>query len=341
MKKTIFLLSVMAILPGSLFAQKVVKMAGYSSVEGMAKLVETFNDTVGKEKGITLTYENKKETLDSTLTKGTPFNADLVQVKDAGNIYHTKEHNMFAPVNSEVLKSNIPAHLRDKDNTWFGITKRARIIYYNSKYVSPDMLSTYEDLGNPFWKGKLCLRTSRKMYNSSMVAFFLETKGEEATREMLEGWMANNPIVKEKDLSGVIQAVHDGECWVGVANTYYLGHFMWPADPEKPAYPDTPVRAFFPNQETYGAHVNVKAYGVTSESTNKEEATVVLEFLSTPVAQKIITHNTHEFPVNENSEKSKFHHLLGEFVENKVFDMEKATTRKEEALDLTLNMGWN
>jgi iron(III) transport system substrate-binding protein len=345
MKKILFLL---AILSQPVIAQDVVKMVGYSSVEGMDKLVKTFNDTLGKDKNITLTYVEKKKELDQMLKEGAPLNADLVQIKDAGNFFHTKEHGTLAPVNSAVLEKNIPAHLRDKDNTWFGMTKRARIIYYNSNYVTPDQLSTYEDLGNPYWRNKLCLRTSRKMYNSSMVAFFLEEKGEKATREMLEGWMANNPKIKAKDmtgkedpLDGVIKAVHEGDCWVGVANTYYLGHFIRPNDPSKPAHPDTPVRAFFPNQDSYGSHVNVKAYGVTSESKNFEAAKVVLEFLSTPVAQKIITHNTHETPVNVETEKSSFHNLIGEFKENKDFDLEKATTRKQEALDLTLEMGWN
>lgn len=341
MKKLFLLASIMALVPSTLLASTSVKMIGYSSVKGMTRLVSEFNNTIGKLENITLKYETKKKEIDQSLKDGSKLNADVVQIKDAGNIYHTKEHKLFTVIESEILKRNIPAHMRDKDNTWFGITKRARIIFYNSNFVNPEQLSTYEDLANPIWKDKLCLRTSRKMYNSSLVAFFLETKGESQTHAMIKGWMENNPIVKPKDLSGVIQAVHDGECLVGVANTYYLGHFMWPNDPSKPAHPDTPVRAFFPNQETYGAHINIKAYGVTAESMNKPAAQLVLEFLSTPAAQKIISHNTHEFPVNSKTERSKFQSLMSNFIENDEFNLEQATLRKQEALDLTMDLGWD
>ena len=152
--------------------------------------------------------------------------ADIFITVDAGRLQRAKEANVLQAVESEVLNSNIPQNLRDSDNLWFGLSQRARTIFYAKDKVKPGQLSSYEDLGDPKWKGKICLRSSNNIYNQSLVASMIENIGLEQTQawaEKLIDNLAKPPSGGDTDL---IKAVAAGVCEVTLANTYYFGRIM-------------------------------------------------------------------------------------------------------------------
>lgn len=195
---------------------------------------------------------------------GTP--ADMLITVDAGNLWRASSEGILQSVNSRVLKRNIPSHLRDPNNQWFGLSVRARTIVYSTKRVKPNTLSTYEDLATGKWKGRLCLRTSKKVYNQSMVAMMIARLGEKATEEIVRGWVENLAADVFSNDRAVIKAIDAGQCDVGIINTYYYGRL-------KKKKPDLAVALFWPNQNGRGVHINVSGAGVTRHAKNPKAAT--------------------------------------------------------------------
>ena len=184
-------------------------------------------------------------------------------------------------MNSATLKANIPAHLRDPDGHWFGLSVRARTIVYNPKQVKPAELSTYEDLANPKWKGRLCLRTSKKVYNQSLVAMMIARLGEPQSEKVVRGWVANLATDVFPDDTKKMEAIAAGQCDVGIVSTYYYGRLM-------KKKPELPLALFWPNQKDRGVHVNVSGAGVTQHAKHRAAAVKLLEWLSSEKAQAFI-----------------------------------------------------
>ena len=217
--------------------------------------------------------------------------ADLLITVDAGNLWRAAEEGVLQPVKSAVLSKNIPAHLHDPGNQWFGLSVRARTIVYSTVRVKPSELSTYEDLASAKWKKRLCLRTSKKVYNQSLVATMIARLGEEKTDEVIRGWVANLATDVFSNDTSLMQAIEAGQCDVGIVNTYYYGRL-------KKKQPNLDVALFWPNQETSGVHVNVSGAGVTRYAKHRDSAVKFLEWLSTPPAQKILAESNMEYPAN-------------------------------------------
>ena len=169
------------------------------------------------------------------------------------------ERNLLVPIDSEALAQSVPAALRDPENRWFGFSKRARTLAYNTEKVSPDDLSSYEDLADPKWRGKLCLRTSKKVYNQSLVAALIAHHGEQAAEEMVKGWVANLAVAPFSNDTKALQAVAMGQCDVTIVNSYYYGRLMREE-------PDLKLALFWPNQDSQGVHVNVSGGGLLAKS---------------------------------------------------------------------------
>ncbi len=149
------------------------------------------------------------------LAEGPATPADLLITVDAGNLWQAAERGVLQAVDSKVLQENIPAHLRDPGNRWFGLSVRARTIVYNTNRVNPGELHSYEALAEPKWRGRLCLRTSKKVYNQSLVAMLLAEHGEAATEQMVRGWVANLAVEPLSDDTRALQAVaaaHPSSC---------------------------------------------------------------------------------------------------------------------------------
>jgi iron(III) transport system substrate-binding protein len=216
--------------------------------------------------------------------------ADVLLTVDAGNLWNAARAGLLARTDSPEIQANIPAHLRDPENRWVGLTVRARTIMYNTRKVTPSELGTYEALGDPKWKGRLCLRTSGYIYNQSLLATMIKRHGEARTEAIVRGWVANQPTLINGDTK-ILEAIAAGQCDVGITNHYYLARLVSKT-------PDFPVAPFWANQQTTGTHVNISGAGVTAQAKNRAQAVKFLEFLSSPEAQQMFADLSFEYPAN-------------------------------------------
>lgn len=216
--------------------------------------------------------------------------ADVLLTVDVGNLWYAARAGLLSRVDSPALEANVPAHLRDPEHRWFGLTVRARTIVYNTRKVQPAELSTYEALGDPRWKGRLCLRTSSYIYNQSLLAMMIKRHGEARTESIVRGWVANQPTLINGDTK-ILESIAAGQCDVGLVNHYYLARVV-------AKDPGFPVAIFWANQPATGTHVNVSGAGVTAHARHRAEAIKFLEFLSSPEAQQLFADLSFEYPAN-------------------------------------------
>ncbi len=256
-------------------------------------LIKPLFDLFTAETGIEVQYQTGEEgpLIARLQAEGDRTFADILYTVDAGNLWSAAEKGLLAPIDSPVLEANIPAHLQDPLNRWFGLSVRARTIAYSTDRVDPSSLSTYEALALPEWKGRLCLRTSRKVYNMSLVATMIERLGQEEAQRVVEGWVENLATrVFSSDLL-LLEAIAAGQCDVGIVNTYYLGQLQ-------AQKPDVPVALYWANQESSGVHVNVSGAGVTTFAKNPAGAKKLIEWLSTREPQQLFSELNLEYPAN-------------------------------------------
>ncbi|HEY5807695.1 MAG TPA: extracellular solute-binding protein [Povalibacter sp.] len=217
--------------------------------------------------------------------------ADLLITVDAGVLWHAAQLGLLRSTNSTVLDANIPEHLRDPGKRWFGLTVRARTIVYSSERVKPEELDSYESLTDPRWKNRLCLRTSKSVYNQSLVAMLIAEHGEEKTERIVRGWVANlaAPVFANDTL--LMQAIEAGQCDVGIVNTYYFGRLQRDN-------PRLPLKLFWADQQGKGTHVNISGAGITLHAPRAEKALKFLEWLSQPQAQDMFAGVDLEYPAS-------------------------------------------
>lgn len=256
-------------------------------------LIKPFFEQFTKETGIPVIYitDAAAPLISRLKAEGERSPADILMTVDAGNLWQATQEEVLQPLESEVLESNIPESLQDPGNEWFGLTVRARTIIYSKERVKPEELTTYEALGDEQWQGRLCLRTSKKVYNQSLVAMLIARHGEEKAQQIVEGWVANLATDPFSNDTKVMKAIEAGACDVGIVNTYYFGRL------EK-ENPEIPLALFWPNQQTTGVHVNVSGAGITKHSTNVENAKKLLEWLSSAEAQQMYAGLNMEYPAN-------------------------------------------
>lgn len=277
------------------------------------QLIKPLFDAYTKETGTAIKFRTDKEgvLLQKLKAEGVNTPADMLITVDAGNLWQAANLGLLQPVQSKTLSDNIPAHLRDPANQWFGLSVRARTIVYNKNKVKPGELSTYEDLGNPKWKGRLCLRTSKTVYNQSLVAMMIHEYGEPKTEQIIKSWVANLATPPISDDARAMAAVAAGQCDVTVVNTYYFGRLM-------KKKPDLPLAIFWPNQDTKesGVHVNVSGAGITRHAKHQAEAVKFLEWLSTEKAQKLFADVDMEYPASPKVKPDALVAAWGEFKQN-------------------------
>jgi iron(III) transport system substrate-binding protein len=256
------------------------------------KLIKPMFDAFAAKTGIQVTYFTAKapELFERLKAEGTHTPADVLMTVDAGNLWIADHAGYLQGFRSPIVEKNIPAHLRAKHNAWVGLSVRARPIMFSTRRVKPTELSTYEALGNPRWRGRLCLRTSRKVYTQSLVATMIKTLGEQRTAAVLRGWMKNEPHIFNSDTK-MLEAIAAGQCDVTIANTYYLARLQTKD-------PTFPVAVFWPNQDGRGVHVNISGAGVTQHAKHRAEAIQLIEFLTSPDAQHLYADANYEYPAN-------------------------------------------
>ncbi len=222
--------------------------------------------------------------------------ADVFITVDAGNLGYAAAEGLLLPLESTVLEVNVPEHLRDEQNRWTGLSLRARTIVYSTERVAPEELSSYEALGDEAFEGFLCLRTSKKVYNQSLVAMLIAEHGEEKTQQIVESWVNNLAVAPLSNDTKVMEAIVAGQCDVGIVNTYYYGRL-------KAKNPDLPLALFWPNQEAEegaakGVHVNISGAGVVKYSKRPAAAQALVEWMASDDAQAIFGGVNQEYPIN-------------------------------------------
>ncbi len=302
------------------------------------QLIKPLFDAYTKATGTTVQFITDKEgpLLTRLQSEGANTPADLLITVDAGNLWQAAEAGLLQPVQSATLEANIPAHLRDPDNRWFGLSVRARTVVYNRNTVKPAELGTYEDLADPKWKGRLCLRTSKKVYNQSLVAMLIHAHGEAEAERIVKGWVANLAVDPFADDTKALEAVAAGICDVTLVNTYYYGRLLSKS-------PNLPLAIFWPNQQVTGhaagVHVNVSGAGVTRHAKHAAEAVKLLEWLSSRQAQNLYADENLEYPANPQVPPAAVVKAWGEFKQNPL-NVSAAGKRQAEAVMLMDRAGY-
>ena len=276
------------VVPAAVFAETLVVYSARNE-----HLIKPVFDAYTRETGVEVQFTTGDAAvlIERLAAEGRNSPADLLMTVDAGELWNAAERGLLQPVKSAVLERNVPAHLRDPGGRWFGLSMRARTIAYSPKRVDPATLSTYEALAAPAWKGRLCLRTSKKVYNQSLVATMIAAQGEAATERTVRGWVTNLATDVFANDTQLLEAIAAGQCDVGIVNTYYYGRIV----KERPEFP---VKLSWANQGAGGVHVNISGAGIAKHSRRTAAATRFLEWLSGSSAQAHFAAVNMEFPVN-------------------------------------------
>ncbi len=262
-------------------------------------LYKNFED----ETGITINRieGNADELIARIEAEGANSPADVLLTVDAGRLWRAEEAGLFQPVESEVLVERIPAEYRHPDGEWFGFSKRARVIYYDKENVDPSLITSYQDLARAELEGKVCIRPGSNIYNLSLMAGLLDHVGPEAASEWAEGVVANFARPPQGNDTAQIKDVATDACDVAVGNTYYFARLMNSDDAADQAVVER-VGVIFPNQDSWGTHVNISGGGVIATSPNRENAVKFLEYLASDEAQQYFANGNNEYAVVEGVE---------------------------------------
>ena len=264
--------------------------------------------------------------------------ADILLTVDAGRLVRAKDMGLLEPVSSKILTKNVPEMMRDSENHWFGLSVRARVIAYAKDRIKEDELSTYEDLADPKWRGKIVVRSSNNIYNQSLLASLINENGSKNALEWAKSVrknMARKPRGNDRDQA---RAVASGVADLAIINTYYLGLLANSSDKADREVAEK-LNIFFPNQNGRGTHINVSGVAVTKSSKNKKEAIRFIEFLTQENNQRIFSEANYEYPLDYNNSKSKIHLKWGRFKADSI-DLSILGKNNAEAVKIFDLAGW-
>jgi iron(III) transport system substrate-binding protein len=303
-------------------------------------LIKPLLDRFTEQTGIRVNLVSAK---DDTLIKrleseGRNSPADLLLTADAGRLHRARELGLLAPVQSDTLEQRIPASYRDPEGHWFGLSLRARPILYVRDRVDPAELSTYAALTDPRWKGRICIRSSDNIYNQSLVAAMIATRGEAETEAWARGLVANFARPPRGGDRDQIKAAAAGQCDIAIANTYYLAAMLNDAQASERASAER-LAVFWPDQDGAGVHVNVSGVGLTTAARNRDQALRLMEFLVSDEAQRWYADSNHEYPVVEGVEASDTLKAWGSFKPDGI-NLSELGRYNADALRLMDRVGW-
>ena len=272
------------------------------------------------------------------LAEGARSPADVVLTVDIGRLYAYADKRLFAKVSSAKLMANIPAHLRDSESRWFGLSKRARIVAISRTRVKPSEVLRIEDLSNPKWKGRVCSRPGSHVYNRALLASMIAAHGEEAAEKWARGLVNNLARRPQGNDRAQVKAIYEGVCDVAIINSYYYGKLKTSKVPVQREWAKS-IQIVFTNQNDRGNHVNISGGGVAIHSKNKVGAVQLLEFLTEQTAQTLYGEINFEFPVNPAVEASKEVRSWGAFKEDRL-PIEQIATLTPDAQRIIDRAGW-
>jgi iron(III) transport system substrate-binding protein len=299
-------------------------------------LYDTFTEQTGI--AVNLIEGDADQLLERIKAEGGNSPADVLITVDAGRLWRADQAGLLQPVSSSVLEDAIPAELRHPEGKWFGFSQRLRGIVYAKDRVNPSEITSYEDLADAKWQGRICIRSSTNVYNQSLVASMIEADGLEATEAWAKGLVGNLARPPQGGDTDQIEAVAAGECDVAVVNHYYFVRLLESDAAEERAIGDK-VGILFPNQDGRGVHANVSGGGVVATSPNKDNAVKFLEYLTTPQAQAYFAQGNYEFPVVEGVKLDPVLEQWGE-IKTDAVNAAKLGENNPDAVKLMDRVGW-
>lgn len=314
------------LMAGGALAQE-VNIYSHRQPELIQPLLDAFTAQTGIPVNIAFVDKGMVEKLKA---EGARSPADLILTVDVARLGEVKDAGVTQAVNDPALDAAIPAAMRDADHQWYGLTTRARIVYASEDRVADGEVTTYEDLADPKWKGRICTRPFTNDYNVALTAAYLAHHGEADTVKWLEGIKAN--LAKKPDGSdrAQVKSIWAKECDISIGNTYYMGQML--ADPEQKDWAES-VRIVFPKFENGGTHVNVSGVAMTASAPNKDAALKLMEFLASDEAQKIYAETNNEFPIKAGVARSELVQSWGEFTPD-TLELTEISRLRPEALKL-------
>ncbi|MYD44228.1 MAG: Fe(3+) ABC transporter substrate-binding protein [Gammaproteobacteria bacterium] len=262
--------------------------------------------------------------------------ADVLITVDAGRLWRAQNAGVFQPIESAVLSAQIPAHLREKEGHWYGLSKRARVIVASKLTDLPIAINQYEDLANEALRGLVCMRSSSNIYNLSLMASLIDVHGPEAAEQWAAGVVANFARSPQGNDTANITAIASGECGLTLANTYYIGRMLASEDEDTRKMAQS-VQVVFPNQDGRGTHVNISGAGITKFAPNRDHAIRFIEYLTSDYAQRLFAEGNNEYAVI--GESSGPIATLGTFSEDDIL-AQKLGENQSEAVRVFDRAGW-
>lgn len=299
-------------------------------------LLDQFSSQTGIK--VNLVAGNADALIQRLTSEGINSPADVLLTVDAGNLNRAKELGLFQPVRSEALEKTVPASYRDQEGHWFGLSMRARPIMIAKDRVDAAALSTYQDLTDPRWKRKVCVRSSGNVYNQSMVAAMIAQHGVQMTEAWAKGLVANFARPPQGGDRDQIKALAAGQCDVALVNTYYLGGMLNSSQADE-VEAASKVAIVWPNQKDRGVHVNVSGAGMTKHAKNKANAVRLLEFLVSEEAQRWYAEANYEYPVRPGTPMSETLASWGDFKADDL-NLSILGDHNPEAVRLMDRAGW-
>jgi iron(III) transport system substrate-binding protein len=284
-----------------------INIYSHRQPELIQPLIDAYTAETGDTVNIAFVDKGMAERL---VAEGDRSPADLVLTVDIARLMEIVEAGVTQPVESEVLAANIPETLRDPNGQWFGLTARARIVYAAVDRVQPDEVTSYEDLADPKWAGRICTRSGLHDYNIALLSAVIAHHGEAAAKTWVEGLKANLARKPDGGDRDQVQAIAAGECDIAIGNTYYIGQML--ADPEQKAAAEA-VRIEFPVFEGDGVHLNISGMAMTKAAPNREAALRFMEWLAGDAAQQIYATTNNEYPVKPGVTRSALVAGWGDF----------------------------
>ena len=305
-----------------------VNVYSYRQPELIAPLTDAFTEETGI--AVNVAYLNKGM-VERLVAEGSRSPADVILTVDISRLAAAVEAGVTQPVASAKMAENVPADFRDPAGHWFGLTTRARVVYASKDRVADGEITTYEDLADPKWKGRICTRSGTHAYMTALTAAVIYHAGEEGAKSWLEGVKSNLARKPQGNDRAQVKAIWAGECDISLGNTYYMGAML--SDAEQTEWANS-VRLEFPEFADGGTHVNVSGVAMTAAAPNPDEALAFMEFLTSPRAQEIYAEANHEYPIAPFSEPSALVASWGAFTADPVNLMDIAALRRD-ALRLT------
>ncbi len=337
-KRGVWLAIVLGIwmLAGAVQAAEEVNLYSARKEELIKPLLDKFTVKTGIK--VNLVTGKEDALLERLKSEGRNSPADLLLTSDAGRLHRAQEAGVLAPVDSATLKKLVPAHYRDPQGRWYGLSVRARPIAYVTQRVHANELSTYEALAERKWKGRICIRSSDNIYNQSLVASMIAHRGVAATETWVGGFVANfarPPVGGDRDQ---VLAAAAGQCDVVIVNTYYLAAMLNDKDPAQRAAAQK-LAVFWPNQKDRGAHVNVSGIGLTAAARHRDNAVQLIEFLASAEAQAWYAEVNHEYPIRPDIPVSKTLTVMGKF-KSDTLNLHQLGQYNAQAVKLMDRAGW-